>query len=389
MGMNDECIDLMYLDPPFNKNKTFTAPVGSSAEGAEFKDIFREEDVKDEWVRTIEQDYDELYSLLIGIKSFSNSYNYCYCVYMAIRLLEMQRILKPTGSLYLHCDQTMSHYLKLLMDCIFGEKNFRNEIIWCYHAGGASKRYFPRKHDAILLYGKNARSSVHNILRIPYRDLYAYQDNHDPSMGIYHPDGKMLHDWWEISYISSVAKERTGYPTQKPLGLLERIITASSNKGDVVLDPFCGCATTCIAAEKLERQWIGIDVSIKAYELVKERLAKEVPTDLVRPEPHFTTKPPKRGRSENGREKKYVYVLSCKEFLDNRYKVGIAKNVESRIQSLQTGLPFDLKIEYTRLTPYYNDIEKHVLATFTRTREWVQGDLNQIIKSIKNWKPML
>ena len=129
-GINSNCIDLIYLDPPFNKNKTFTAPIGTSAEGAEFKDIFEEKDVKDEWLRAIEIKHPKIYSLIDGVRSVSNKYNWRYLSYMAIRLIECHRVLKVTGSLYLHCDPTMSHYLKLLMDCIFEEKNFRNEIIW-------------------------------------------------------------------------------------------------------------------------------------------------------------------------------------------------------------------------------------------------------------------
>ncbi|MCY4302291.1 MAG: DNA methyltransferase, partial [Aestuariivita sp.] len=130
--INSGCIDLIYLDPPFNKNKRFTAPIGSSAEGAEFDDIFREEDVKDEWLVTIKEDQPELYHYLNGIQGVGNSYNFAYLAYMAIRLLECHRLLKETGSIYFHCDPTMSHYLKTLMDCVFGEGNFRNEIVWCY-----------------------------------------------------------------------------------------------------------------------------------------------------------------------------------------------------------------------------------------------------------------
>ena len=128
-GINNDSIDLIYLDPPFNKNKIFTAPIGSSAEGASFSDIFREEDVKDEWVQTIKEDNHELYHFLDGIRNVSNHYNFCYLAYMAIRLIKCQRILKKTGSLYLHYDPTMSHYLKLLLDCVFEEDNFRNEIV--------------------------------------------------------------------------------------------------------------------------------------------------------------------------------------------------------------------------------------------------------------------
>ena len=132
-GINSESVDLIYLDPPFNKKKTFTAPIGSSAESASFKDYFREEDIKDEWVETIKEDHVELHNFLSGVKSVSDSkhylYNYCYLCYMAIRLIEMRRVLKDTGSIYFHCDPTMSHYIKIMMDTIFGEDNFGNYIL--------------------------------------------------------------------------------------------------------------------------------------------------------------------------------------------------------------------------------------------------------------------
>ena len=151
-GINSRCIDLIYLDPPFNKNKKFTAPIGSSAEGAEFSDIFREEDVKDEWVRTIKEDQPELFQYLNGIKGVGKPYNFAYLTYMAIRLIECQRVLKPTGSIYLHCDPTMSHYLKTTMDRIFGEENFRSEVVWGYRTQGVAMRWWPKKHDILLLY---------------------------------------------------------------------------------------------------------------------------------------------------------------------------------------------------------------------------------------------
>jgi DNA modification methylase len=381
-GINNDCIDLIYLDPPFNKKKQFSAPVGSSAEGASFSDIFRQEDIKDEWVKGIEYENPELHAYLTGIKAIGGVYNYCYLVYMAIRLIECKRVLKDTGSLYLHCDPTMSHYLKVVLDCVFGEKNFRNEIVWCYHAGGASKNYYPRKHDILLLYGRDATRSTHNPARIPYRDAYAYQEDHDDAMGVYHPDGKMLHDWWELSLISSKAKERTGYPTQKPLALLERVIGVSSNKGDVVLDPFCGCATTCIAAEKLERKWIGVDVSHKAFELVKKRLKEEVKRDLFRGEPAYSTVAPARGEGE-GKEQGFVYVIT-----NNRdkgfYKIGIAKNVKARLNSYQTADPFrSFELVYQLKTPYFKEIERDIHAHFAADHEWIEADKAEIIKEIK------
>ncbi len=155
-GINSNSIDLIYLDPPFNKKKQFTAPIGSSAEGASFSDIFRKEDVKNEWLDTIKEDQDKIYNLLTAVKSIegNSSYNYCYLAYMAIRLIETRRILKDTGSIYLHCDPTMSHYLKIVMDCIFGEKNFRNEVVWGYKEREAQKNSYNKKHDILLFYSK-------------------------------------------------------------------------------------------------------------------------------------------------------------------------------------------------------------------------------------------
>ena len=319
-GINSNCIDLIYLDPPFNKNKKFTAPVGSSAGGAEFKDIFRKEDIKEEWLRTIEEDYAEIYQYLIGIKGVGKPYNFAYLAYMVIRMMECHRVLKPTGSIYLHCDPTMSHYLKVAMDCIFKEDYFRNEIIWKYgKVSNANAKKFLREHDTILFYSKSRNFQFNpqfdsvlsdrkkQLIDIGYntknmdgqRYLYIYDDakvKRRESLGkldrkdfdiVKEVDttvGNRITDVFEIDILNSQSSENTKYPTQKPLKLLQRIIQASSNEGDIVLDPFCGCATTCVAAERLNRQWIGIDISIKAFELVKERLTKEAadPYDLIK-----------------------------------------------------------------------------------------------------------
>ena len=298
-GINSDCTDLVYLDPPFNKKKTFTAPIGSSAEGAEFSDIFREEDIKDEWVESIEFENPELHEYLKGIKSFSNSYNYCYLVYMAVRLIECRRVLKDTGSLYLHCDPTMSHYLKIMMDCVFGEDNFRNEIAWLYKTGGTGKKWFGRKHDVILFYSKKSKYTFNPQKEKSYlahsygfSNIEIHHDNQGPHTFV------AARDYWDIPALRGNQPETTGYPTQKPVALLERIIKASSNEGDTVLDPFCGCATTCVAAEKLGRKWIGVDLSDKTYDWAKKRLQKEIPTDLPRGEPNLRTAPPKRDYEE-------------------------------------------------------------------------------------------
>ena len=415
-GINDGCIDLIYLDPPFNKNKKFSAPIGSSTEGAEFSDIFREKDIKDEWVDEIRQENYQLHEFLRGVRTFGNKYNYCYLVYMAIRLLEMKRILKVSGSLYLHCDSTMSHYIKLMMDSIFEEANFRNEISWCYDKWTNATKRWQRNHDSLFFYTKSnsytfnrqykmtdhkqrvlERGWDSNKIDRTKRQLLVYDWNKaaaEAKKAKYDvvvdcskkPLGTAISDHWsDIEPLSSGSKERVGYPTQKPIKLLGRIIEASSNKGDTVLDPFCGCATTCVAAEKLERNWIGVDVSHKAYELVKERLEREV-EGLLAEDPNYRTDPPTRGK-QSTRDKKYVYVISNPNY-PNEYKVGVSKDVRSRLNQYQTSDPNrGYKLEYSQVTANFTEIEKYIHKKFDARHEWVKGDAQGIIDEIKRYKP--
>ncbi len=400
-GIDSDTIDLIYLDPPFNKKKEFTAPIGSSAEGASFKDWFRLEDVKQEWVESIKEDNEKLYNFLLGIKNIDgrHSYNFCYVVYMAIRLIECHRILKYTGSLYLHCDPTMSHYLKITLDCIFGADTFKNEIVWSYRSGGTSKNYFARKHDIILFYGKTNRSHFTPIQEKAYTKSTSRKTgtiNYGAGDATFFEDETGVYNWvnmrdvWDISILNSQSKERTGYPTQKPLALLHRIIKASTNTGDIVLDPFCGCATTCIAAEQLERQWMGIDISVKAYDLVRERLEKQVSdkNDMLKyqNQVHFRTDSPHR--TDDGGQyqpQKYIYVISNKAY-SNEYKIGIAKCVKSRLNSYQTSDPNrGYKLKFSILTPHYKELEKHIHNTFENKHEWVRADIHSITTEIQEF----
>jgi DNA modification methylase len=211
-----------------------------------------------------------------------------YLSMMAPRLIELRRVLKPTGSLYLHCDPTASHYLKLLLDAVFTPANFVNEIVWHYNTGGTTKDRFSRKHDIILFYAKNDNLRRHdfNTQREPFREdkteHFTEVDEHGRRYRVrtlggkdyiyYLDEGRICHDVWEIDAVNAYAKERLGYPTQKPLALLERIIAASSNPGDMVLDPFCGCGTAVDVAQRLGRQWVGIDITHLAINLIKHRL---------------------------------------------------------------------------------------------------------------------
>lgn len=339
-----ESVDLIYLDPPFNSNASYSAilkvPAGEQPSAAivAFNDAWHwNGQAEDAFGQVVNSGGTNAASMLVAMRSvLKESDMMAYLAMMAVRLLQMHRVLKSTGTLYLHCDQTASHYLKILLDAIFGTANYRNEIIW--------KRSNPKSHisanfpsctDTILRYSKGARA----IYRQPYEthdpdyvaSAYKYRDDR----GVYrllpllnpnddrpnltyeflgvtrvwrwtrarmqkaYDDGlvvqlkpgavpqykKYLSDskgrtvtncWTDIP--QAAGREQLGYPTQKPLALLERIIAASSHEGDLVLDPFCGCGTTLHAAQKLRRRWIGIDMSRLAIGLVKRRLADAFPT---------------------------------------------------------------------------------------------------------------
>jgi DNA modification methylase len=212
-----------------------------------------------------------------------------YLISMTLRITEIQRVLKATGSFYLHCDPTASHYLKLVLDGIFVPNggDYINEIVWCYTAPSNTRKNFPRKHDCILLYTKS-RDWTFNFedVSIPYSEetvartfrgagnqgLYLDNNPEEKHKNRLKPKGKIPEDWWIIPRLQGNGLERLGFPTQKPEALLERIIKASSNEGDLVLDAYCGCGTTVAVAQALKRKWIGIDITYQSIALVLRRL---------------------------------------------------------------------------------------------------------------------
>ncbi len=283
-GLNSESIDLVYADPPFNSNKNYEAPIGSKAAGAAFKDTWTLSDVDVAWHGEIAEREPRVYAAIDAAGIVHGKGMKSYLIMMAVRLLELRRVLKPTGSLYLHCDPTANAYLRLLLDAVFGREHFRNEVVWCY-TGPSSPRMknFPRKHDTIFRYTRGAQWTWHGP-RTPYKDpKQSLRRAMDGGAGIsayeaakYRERGKLIEDYWtDIALAVRSPKERIGYPTQKPIKLLDRIVEASSNPGDVVLDPFCGCATACVSAESLGREWIGIDLSPVAATLVESRLGEQ------------------------------------------------------------------------------------------------------------------
>ena len=278
-GMNSESVDLIATDPPFNKGRDFHATPDSLAAGAKFQDRWSwERDVHQAWVDQITDDYPGVMNVINGSRSSYGDDMGAFLCFMGVRLLEMRRVMKPTASIYLHCDPTASHYLKELMDAIFGRKQFRNEIVWCYQTGGASKRWFSKKHDLLLFYSKTSdyRFNADQVrVRRSEKSLKRAQNPKGARISTNDTTKLATDVWVDIPAMNPMAVERIGYPTQKPLALYEQIVRASSNEADTVLDPFAGCATTCVAAERLDRQWVGIDIWDKAHEVVLDRLRKE------------------------------------------------------------------------------------------------------------------
>jgi site-specific DNA-methyltransferase (adenine-specific) len=336
----DESVDLVYLDPPFKSNQNYNV-------------LFKEQDgtraasqiraFEDTW--SWSQEDEEIFAEIVTkggkvadcLQAFRTFLGPCdmlaYLVMMAPRLVELRRVLKLTGSIYLHCDPAASHYLKMLLDSIFKPDMFQEEIIWQRStAKGHAYTKFPSAHDTLLFYSKTDKI-IWNLQYLPHREEYikSHYSNIEPETGRhftlgdclnpnpdrpnltyewnghkrvwrwtkdkmqkYHDEGRLIYTktgtprfkryldempgtavtsvWTDIPPINSQAQERLGYPTQKPEALLERIIEASTNEGDVVLDPFCGCGTTVAAAQKLKRTWIGIDITFLAITLMKKRL---------------------------------------------------------------------------------------------------------------------
>ena len=347
-GLNDRCIDLVCIDPPFAKNETFgrknskspdplkpplsdeervtelmllkrwgiNNPTEATAKGIDwpetaYKDFWSwERDVHEEWLRDIEDDYPAIAKLIDVTRDIHSDGTAAYLCYMAVRLLEIKRVLTDTGSLYLHCDHTAGAYLRQLLDAVFGngedgKPGFRNEIAWCYKGPASTKRWFPRKHDTILFYTKGkAWSFSQDAIRVPYNRITGTGHNSlargkrtneqvKQLEAEYGTRGKAPEDWWtDIGAGSHIPKgELTGYPTQKPVALAERIIKASCPEDGVVLDCFAGCAYVAIAAERLGRNWVACDINARAWTVFKRQFSKPKLVSLQCAEPAHNLQP--------------------------------------------------------------------------------------------------
>jgi len=287
----DESFDLIYLDPPFNSNRDYNVLFkeglqDSPAQIKAFEDSWH-------WNRESKQNFDHLVTktnenisnLMLALeKTVGHNDMLAYLAMMTVRLIELHRVLKKNGSLYLHCDPTASHYLKIALDVVFGKENFRNEIIWHYRRWTAKANKFQRLHDTIFFYTKSDHYTW-NQLYAPYTEgslerkkhtLHRFKGEEKHLVSETKEEGVPENDVWQIPFIPPSSKERLGYPTQKPEALLERIVRASSKEGDWILDPFCGCGTTVSVAEKLGRKWVGIDITTLAINLIKYRLRNQL-----------------------------------------------------------------------------------------------------------------
>ena len=268
-----ESVHLIATDPPFNKNRDFYA----AGNGAGFRDKWSwGADVQPDWPDRIRAEQPALQAVIDAARLSHSDGMSAYLCWLGIRLLEMRRALRADGSLYLHIDGAAQAYVKLLLDALFGPRNCRNQIVWLYKTGGVSKRWFSRKHDTLLFYSKSERYTFHPQRQKSYlKHKYGFGniDLQQDDGGYYRLAA--MRDVWDIPALRGNQPEATGYPTQKPLALYERIIRASSNPGDIVLDPFCGSGTTALAAERLGRRWIMMDAWDGAYAMLVKRLAAE------------------------------------------------------------------------------------------------------------------
>ena len=315
-GMDDDSIDMIYLDPPFNKNETFVVSERNKKkiekirdfflyqqkkglfpkvnfrrlfeESPSFDDIWRDNDIRKKEYPLINKFNHELINYLNSIRQSSAPGSFYYLIFMSIRVIEMKRILKDGGSIFLHCDNTMSHYIKIILDKVFGENYFQNEIVWSYRRWPAKQKRYQKMHDIIFWYTKNANepkswNQQYEELSESTKETWGtkqqiadFSEGHrKPSQTNMESPGAPMRDVWDIGIIAPIANERAGYPTQKPLALLKRIIEGVTKEGDTVLDPFCGCATTCLAADELDRKWIGIDINERAFYMIYYRAQNE------------------------------------------------------------------------------------------------------------------
>ncbi len=321
-GINSETVDLIATDPPFNKGVKAFEGITKAGESITYKDVWTWSDVQDDWANKIRDQHPALNGVIQAANAAAGEDMGAFLCWLAVRVLECHRILKSTGTIYLHLDHTAGHWGKAMLDAIFGRVNFLGEIVWNKQNGVKTKTAWGNENDSIFCYAKRAGGHTFNVkvpeLRKPFaktsRSMHFNQVDADgrryrerivngKSYFYYEDEGRFIGNLWNdipsMKANTPLLKESTPWPTQKPLSLYDRIIKASSNRKDTVLDPFAGCATTCVAAERNQRHWIGIDVNDEAADVIRSRLNTEadIPNDedII-----ISTTPPER--TDDGEE---------------------------------------------------------------------------------------
>ena len=464
----DASVDLVYLDPPFNSNRDYNVIFKdesgnrSDAQLVAFEDTWH-------WGPDAQRQYefltntsvhagrvpDDVSTLIAALRhAIGTNQMMAYLVEMAVRLVELHRVLRPTGSLYLHCDPTASHYLKVVLDAVFGGENFKSEITWKRTNVHTDSKDWSAVADTILYYVKDVRADfTWNRLYLPhspeylkskyrYKDgdgrlyrldnmtspnprpnmMYEWKGHASPPMGwryerttmekldaegrIWYPDSKskrpqlkryleempgtlLTNVWTDIAPINSRAAERLGYPTQKPIALLERIIEASSNEGDIVLDPFCGCGTALVAAEKLERRWIGIDITYLSIAVMKSRLATAFGLDDVEVVGQPTEVEGARALANDPRDGRYQFQWWALGMIDAQPVGGTKKKgADSGVDGIITFTDASGKLERVIVSVKSGGVNVGMIRDLIGTLEGQQAAIGVFLTLEESSKPM-
>lgn len=275
-------IDLICTNPPFFIASQGPTPTRRSTSHHHVDQTWRTMTVPKDWPRTIEAKFPQLLNILSALREVHSNSLYNYLMYLSIRLIQMKHLLKETGSIFLHCGPEFSHSVKLCMDSIFGWKQFRNEVVFCFYGRGTNERQksFQKKHEIVLFYSQSDRYKFHKSKASRFVSSESLDTDNSPiPLDIFadfkiSPKTMILEDWWRIP--PPRGHERTSYPNQKPESLYRRIIEVTTDEGDLVLDPFFGSGTVCVESARLQRQWIGIDVNQEASKTLQDRLNREL-----------------------------------------------------------------------------------------------------------------
>lgn len=414
-----ESVDLCYIDPPFNSKRNYFQiynGIGGEQDKAQaqaFIDTWQWDTHSMEGYQQIISNFEGRFTrqsieLIKGLELIlGKSDLLAYLVSMTLRITEIYRVLKPTGSFYLHCDPTASHYLKLVLDAVFCGQggDFRNEIVWCYRKWSIAQSQFVRNHDVIFFYSKSDQHRF-NVQFVPLSEGTMKRWKGKKQQAVFDESGKRtasnladesqgspMPDWWEISIINPAAKERMGYPTQKPEALLERIIQASSNEGDVVLDAYCGCGTSVAVAQKLKRNWIGIDITYHSISLILKRMeesfgesvAKSIVVDGI---PQDMNAAKALATRQDDRVRKEFEKWAVLTYTNNRAVINTKKGADKGIDGVVYFVTGASTTERMIIQVKSGGVNRSVIATLHGDMEREKAQMATLITLDEPSKPM-